>query len=220
MISETSSLLTGSVASAASRISLKESKVTIRDRKIVFWTPVMIWPTGFAKSYKRETVEYRSDERLHNGKYPYITTKMQGGVIIDLQTTAIEAQVSQLLDTNELLSDSELCFRLQDQLVAIRGTTEQGSGGPKVRAVNIFDTSLVKKLPTDKQFAIRRFLEERESKTAVADSRELRRRDRKASAKEAEVIALLQAKHITEALRVLKPIHISQLVGVSKEEVY
>lgn len=47
VISETNSLLTGSVASAASRISLKESKAQVRDRKIVFWTPVMIWPSGF-----------------------------------------------------------------------------------------------------------------------------------------------------------------------------
>ena len=49
VISETNSLLTGSVASAASRISLKESKALVRDRKIVFWTPVMVWPSGFVK---------------------------------------------------------------------------------------------------------------------------------------------------------------------------
>ena len=53
IISETSSLLTGSVASAASLISLKESKAVIRDRKIVFWTPVMIWPSGFVMRHKK-----------------------------------------------------------------------------------------------------------------------------------------------------------------------
>ena len=90
VISETSSLLTGSVASAASQISLKESKAVVRDRKIVFWTPVMIWPSGFVKKHKKETVEYRSDQSLHNKTYPYLSVKLRGGVIIDLQTSAIE----------------------------------------------------------------------------------------------------------------------------------
>ncbi len=57
-ISETNSILTGSVASAASRVGLKESKAVVRDRKIVFWTPVMVWPSGFVKSHKKETLEY------------------------------------------------------------------------------------------------------------------------------------------------------------------
>jgi hypothetical protein len=116
MISETSSLLTGSIASAASRISLKESKAAIRDRKIVFWTPVMIWPTGFIKQHKKETLEYRSDECLHSGKYPYIPVKLQGGVIVDLQTTAIESQVGQLLDVADLLKDEDLCQMLHLKL--------------------------------------------------------------------------------------------------------
>ena len=94
IISETSSPLTGSVASAASQISLKESKAVIRDRKIVFWTPVMIWPSGFVMRHKKETVEYRSDESLHNKNYPYLSVKLQGGVIIDLHTSAIEPQIS------------------------------------------------------------------------------------------------------------------------------
>ncbi len=56
VISETSSLLVGSVASAASKAPLKPSKVLIRDRKIIFWTPVMLWPAGFAKVHKKEVV--------------------------------------------------------------------------------------------------------------------------------------------------------------------
>jgi hypothetical protein len=84
VISETSSLLEGSVASAASQAPLKESKTVVRDRKIVFWTPVMVWPTGFIKKHQKETLEYRSDECLHNGKYPYIPKKLRGGLIIDL----------------------------------------------------------------------------------------------------------------------------------------
>ena len=56
VISETSSLLVGSVASAASKAPLKPSKVVIRDRKIIFWTPVMLWPAGFAKVHKKEVV--------------------------------------------------------------------------------------------------------------------------------------------------------------------
>ena len=94
VISETNSLLTGSIASAASRIVLKESKAVVRDRKIVFWTPVMIWPSGFVMRHKKETVEYRSDESLHNKNYPYLSVKLQGGVIIDLHTSAIEPQIS------------------------------------------------------------------------------------------------------------------------------
>jgi hypothetical protein len=76
VISETSNLLEGSVSSAASKIPLKESKASVRDRKIVFWTPVMIWPTGFIKVHKKETVEYRSDQALHSGKYPHIPARL------------------------------------------------------------------------------------------------------------------------------------------------
>ena len=94
VMSETSSLLSGSVASLASKAPLKESKAVIRDRKIIFWTPVMVWPAGFVKSHKKETVEYRSDQCLHNGKVPHIAAKQQGGVIIDLGTSDIEKQVS------------------------------------------------------------------------------------------------------------------------------
>ena len=82
------------------------------------------------------------------------------------------------------------------------------------------NTDLVRKLPSDSQFAIRRFLEERESKIAEVAAKKLRRRDRKAAAKETEVVSLLQAKQVTEELRQLKPLHISKLVGVSQEEIY
>jgi len=78
------------VSSAASKIPLKESKAVVRDRKIVFWTPVMIWPTGFVKVHKKETIEYRSDSTLHSGKYPYIPAKLKGGIIIDLKTSHVE----------------------------------------------------------------------------------------------------------------------------------
>ena len=57
-VSESSSLLSGSVSQAASQAPLKVSKTIVRDRSIVFWTPVMIWPTGFIKVHKKETIEY------------------------------------------------------------------------------------------------------------------------------------------------------------------
>jgi len=49
-------MLIGSVASAAAQAPFKVSKIAVRERKIVFWTPVMIWPVGFMKVYKKETV--------------------------------------------------------------------------------------------------------------------------------------------------------------------
>jgi len=105
VISETSSMLVGSVASAASKVPLKTSKITVRDRKIVFWTPVMIWPAGFAKKHAKETVQYKSDECLHSGKMPYIAVKLTGGVIIDLSTSDVASQVSQLVEIGELNAD-------------------------------------------------------------------------------------------------------------------
>ena len=51
----------------------------------------MIWPTGFVRAHKKETITYRSDESLHNGKRPYLSTKLSGGVIVDLKTTEIES---------------------------------------------------------------------------------------------------------------------------------
>ena len=98
-------MLVGSVASAAAKAPLKSSKVTVRDRKLVFWTPVMIWPSGFAKVHKKETIQYRSDECLHNGKMPYIAVKLSGGIIIDLATSDVESQVSKLVEIEELTPD-------------------------------------------------------------------------------------------------------------------
>ena len=90
-VSETSSLLSGSVSSTSAKAPLKVSKTIVRDRCIVFWTPVMVWPTGFLKAHKKETIEYKSDSCLHNGKYPLIDKKLVGSIIIDLQTTDVES---------------------------------------------------------------------------------------------------------------------------------
>ena len=103
----------GSVSSAASRVPLKESKAVIRERKIIFWTPVMTWPTGFSKEHKKETVEYMSSDCLHNGKYPFIPQKLKGGVIVDLQVTDVADQVSKLLEIGELVEDEQLCVYLK-----------------------------------------------------------------------------------------------------------
>ena len=70
----------------------------------------MVWPTGFVKAHKKQTIEYKSDSCLHNGKYPLIARSLVGGIIIDLHTTEVESQVAQLLDVQELATDEELCF--------------------------------------------------------------------------------------------------------------
>ena len=113
VISETSSLLVGSVSSAAAKAPLKENKTVVRDRSIVFWTPVMVWPTGFFKAHKKQTIEYKSDSCFHNGKKPYLPNTIQGGIIIDLKTTDIENQIAQLLEIDERVPDSELCLYLE-----------------------------------------------------------------------------------------------------------
>lgn len=73
---------------------LRESKTILRARKLVFWTPVMVWPAGFLKSYKKQTMEYQSDGCLHNGKYPLVAGNLTGGIIINLPTTDVEKAVS------------------------------------------------------------------------------------------------------------------------------
>ena len=112
--SDTSSLLSGSVSSAAARAPLKVSKTIVRDRSIVFWTPVMLWPLGFVKPHKKQTIEYKSDSCLHNGKYPVIAPSLVGGIMIDLRTTDVESQVAQLLDVRERASDDELCTYIEN----------------------------------------------------------------------------------------------------------
>ena len=82
----------------------------------------MVWPTGFFKIHKKETIEYKSDSCLHNGKYPYLSVKLQGGVIIDLKTTGVEEQVASLLQVDERDPDSELCEFLQQKADFIRGS--------------------------------------------------------------------------------------------------
>jgi hypothetical protein len=148
VISETSSLLSGSVSSAAARAPLKVSKTVVRDRKIVFWTPVMIWPSGFIRTHKKETIEYRSDECLHNGKVPYMPVRMQGGVIIDLRTTEIESQIAQLLETSELVDDVDLCSFLDQKVRALKaGSPERNP--PARENINVLDSFLFQSLTPD-----------------------------------------------------------------------
>ncbi len=114
VVSQTSSLLSGSVSSAAAKAPLKVSKTVVRDRSIVFWTPVMLWPAGFIKAHKKETIEYKSDSCLHNSKYPLINANLVGGIIIDLPTTEVEGQIVQLLDVSQRANDEELCLYLDN----------------------------------------------------------------------------------------------------------
>ena len=108
------------MASAAAKVPLKASKVIVRDRRIIFWTPVMIWPGGFTKAHRKETIDYRSDGCLHNDNMPYVAVRMPGGVIIDLATTDVEAQVSQLVEIQELTPDQELKQFLGVKLAEIK----------------------------------------------------------------------------------------------------
>ena len=101
----------------------------------------MVWPTGFVKSHKKETVEYRSDELLHNGKVPYLPAKLQGGVIIDLGTSEIRTQVSQLLQIDELVPDYDLCHYLDETVSRLKIHREKGLS-PRTPAVNLFDSPL------------------------------------------------------------------------------
>ena len=146
VVSDTSSLLAGSVASAAAKAPLKASKTIVRDRSIVFWTPVMLWPTGFVKTHKKETIEYKSDSCMHDGKYPLIASSLVGGIVIDLRTTEVESQVAQLLDVNERASDEELCLYLENLANQIRGRPRTQEGK---KAVNVLSSNLLQQLPQD-----------------------------------------------------------------------
>jgi hypothetical protein len=108
----------------------------------------MIWPSGFIRTHKKETIEYRSDECLHNGKVPYIPVKMQGGVIIDLRTTEIESQIGQLLETNELMEDGDLCSFLDQKVRALKTLTHERN--PSAREnINVLESFLFQKLAPD-----------------------------------------------------------------------
>jgi hypothetical protein len=74
----------------------------------------MIWPTGFVKAHKKQTIEYKSDSCLHNAKYPVVTANLVGGIIIDLPTTEVESQIAQLLDVSERVNDEDLCLYLRN----------------------------------------------------------------------------------------------------------
>lgn len=130
LVSNSNSLLLGSVASASAQAPLKVSKTIVRDRSIVFWTPVMIWPLGFLRAHKKETIEYKSDSCLHNRRYPLVTLK-SGGIIIDLQITEVERQISELLDVNERNTDEQLCNYLDNLSNKIRGGPRKQEGKHK-----------------------------------------------------------------------------------------
>ena len=88
----------------------------------------MLWPTGFVKAHKKETIEYKSDSCLHNGKYPLIAPNLVGGVIINLQTTEVEDQIARLLDIKDRNSDEELCIYLDNLADQIRGRRKTQEG--------------------------------------------------------------------------------------------
>ena len=112
----------------------------------MFWTPVMLWPTGFVKTHKKETIEYKSDSCMHDGKYPLIASSLVGGIVIDLRTTEVESQVAQLLDVNERASDEELCLYLENLANQIRGRPRTQEGK---KAVNVLSSTLLQQLPQD-----------------------------------------------------------------------
>ena len=141
------------MSSAASKLPLKESKAAVRDRKIVFWTPVMIWPTGFVKTHRKETVEYRSDQTLHSGKYPHIPAKLQGGVIIDLKTSNVEAQVRQLLEVDQLATDEALIASLQSRIAQLKKDSKRDS--TKISLTQLLASPLIQSLPSSQQQSIR-----------------------------------------------------------------
>ena len=141
-------MLLGSVASAAAKVPLKASKTTIRERKIIFWTPVMIWPAGFAKQHKKETLNYRSDECLHNGKTPYLAVGLQGGVIIDLATAEIEKQIGGLLEIEDLETDPSLIAFLDRKIAEIKALYSLGFDRG-TRAVEVIGSQLLKILPRE-----------------------------------------------------------------------
>ena len=140
---------------------------------------------------------------------------------MDLQTTAIESQVGQLLDVGELLPDEDLFQMLQSKVDALKRACGITKSQQESRAINLLDTPLVKSLPSDSQFSIRNFLAERMNNT-VSFQRTLkfRKRDIKASRKEREVVALLDSSKVTGAHQGLRPILVSKLTGLSLDKVY
>lgn len=80
----------------------------------------MIWPTGFTKFYQKETIQYRSDQCLHDRKLPYIAVKLVGGIIVDLSTTDVFRQVSKLLDIEKMEDDEQLVHYLEVKINAIK----------------------------------------------------------------------------------------------------
>lgn len=122
MISESgSSVFEGSVASAASSRIIKESKTVERQRKAIFWTPVMVWPVGFVKKHSKETKEYLSSDCLHIDRWPPLPQGLTGGIIINLETKDVEQQVSKLLQREALVADDVLCRYLTATIDKIKG---------------------------------------------------------------------------------------------------
>jgi hypothetical protein len=111
----------------------------------------MVWPTGFLKAHKKQTIEYKSDSCLHNGKYPLIAPSLVGGIVIDLRTTDVESQVAQLLDVRERASDEELCVYIENLANQIRGRPRTQEGK---QAVDVLSSALLLQLPQDTQQTI------------------------------------------------------------------
>ncbi len=120
----------------------------------------MVWPAGFVKTHQKEILEYRSNDCLHNAKFPYIPVKLQGGVIIDLGTTEIEKQVSQLLETDELAGDADLCRYLDEKVRSLKNSNSRRKPLAS-EGLNLLESSLVKQLPVAQQNLIQNSLHQR-----------------------------------------------------------
>lgn len=145
MISESGfSIFEGSIPSAASKRVLKESKIIERERKAIFWTPVMVWPTGFLKKHAKEVKEYFSTECLHNNRWPVLPPHLIGGVIIDLNHTKdVLAQIKTLIQIEALESDQLLAEHLARTQQAIRSTEDRSASKDGLSILKISQSALV-----------------------------------------------------------------------------
>ena len=85
-----SSVLSGQVASQASSIKIKESKIKLRAREITLLTPPIVYPVGFCKAHPKQVLRYNSEQCLHLQKWPAISPSVGGGIIINLDHERIE----------------------------------------------------------------------------------------------------------------------------------
>lgn len=62
---------------------IRESKVVVKDKRIVLWTDVVI-NRGFPNSVAKKKFKYNTSRKINDGSVPDVVKDLQGGMLMNV----------------------------------------------------------------------------------------------------------------------------------------